>query len=115
MFPTSNTSRLILAVFWLVLIVQGACSQNATAQSVQNCKGPAELERALATQPSAAAYDALGAYFAQRKQYPCAVSAFQSALQLEPGSWEAHYNLGLAYLESGDAKGATREFRAAVG
>jgi len=41
-------------------------------------------------------------------------SAFQSALRLEPNSWEAHYNFGLAYLESGDAERATHEFRAAV-
>jgi hypothetical protein len=61
MLPTSNTGRLIWAVFWLVLIVQGACSQEAAAQSVQHCEGPAELERALAAQPLAAAYDALGA------------------------------------------------------
>src|SRR3979411_1198955 len=108
------TGRLISTISWLVLPLYGPCSRTIAPQRDPNCKGPAELEGTLAKQPSAEAYDALGAYFGQRKEFSCAFSAFQSALRLEPNSWEAHYNLGLAYLESGDAERATREFRAAV-
>src|SRR5437879_9601799 len=114
MLPMANAGKLISTVLWFFLVIQGSCSRTVAAQRDRNCKGPAELERALATQPSAAAYDALGAYFGQRKEFSCAFSAFQSALRLEPNSWEAHYNFGLAYLESGDAERATREFRASV-
>src|SRR5467141_3246365 len=110
----ARTGRLISTILWLVLALYGSCSRTIAAQRDPNCKRPAELARALAKQPSAAAYDALGAYFGQRKEFSCAFSAFQSALRLEPNSWEAHYNFGLAYLESGDAERATREFRAAV-
>src|SRR6266481_9111780 len=114
MFPAASTGRLISTILWFVIIMYGTCLRTAAAQRDQSCKRPAELERALAKQPSAAAYDALGAYFGQRKEFSCAFSAFQSALRLEPNSWEAHYNLGLAYLESGDAQRATREFRSVV-
>src|SRR5712675_975799 len=110
----ARTGRLISTILWLVLALYGSCSPIIAAQKDPNCKRPAELARALAKQPSAAAYDALGAYFGQRKEFSCAFSAFQSALRLEPNSWEAHYNLGLAYLESGDAQRATREFRSVV-
>src|SRR3981189_957596 len=110
----ARTGRLISTISWLVLALYGACSRTIAAQRDPNWKRPAELARALAKQPSAAAYDALGAYFGQRKEFSCAFSAFQSALRLEPNSWEAHYNFGLAYLESGDAQRATREFRSAV-
>ena len=82
--------------------------------SAPQCKGPAALEQAVATHPSAAAYDALGAYFGQRNQYPCAFAAFESAIRLEPNSWEAHFNLGLALLGNGSATRATHEFRAAL-
>src|SRR5260221_2444318 len=114
MLPAASTGRLISAILWFGLIVDGSCSRTVGAQRDQNCKRPAELERALSTRPSAAAFDALGAYFGHRKEFSCAFSAFQSALRLEPNSWEAHYNFGLAYLESGDAENAPREFRAAV-
>src|ERR1700731_861354 len=114
MFPTASTGRLISRILWLVPIIYGTCSPTVAAQRDPNCKQPAELARALAKQPSAAAYDALGAYFGQRKEFPCAFSAFQAAIRIEPNSWEAHYNFGLAYLESGDAGRASREFRVAV-
>ncbi|HMH01852.1 MAG TPA: tetratricopeptide repeat protein, partial [Terriglobales bacterium] len=65
--------------------------------------------------PSASVYDALGAYFGQRNQFTCALSAFESALRLEPNSWEAHYNFGLALLENGKSERAINELRAAVG
>src|SRR5260370_23369899 len=114
MHPMAGIATRISTILWVALILSCWCSQTSAGQNPPSCKGPAELERALAAQPSAAGYDALGADFAQRKQFSCAFSAFQSALRLEPNSWEAHYNLGLAYLESGDAQRATREFRSAV-
>src|SRR5690349_4190101 len=109
-----RTGKSISTIGCLLFIVHCLCPRTLAAQKNQNCEAPSELKRVVAKTPSAAAYDALGAYFAQHKQYSCAFSAFQSAIRLEPNSWEAHYNLGLAYLETSDPKRATREFRAAA-
>src|SRR5437764_13797989 len=82
-------------------------------QSAQ-CIGPSDLERAIQTNPSANAYNALGAWFAQRHQFACAIPAFDKAFQLSPNSWETHFNIGLALMESNDHQRAVSEFRLAV-
>jgi tetratricopeptide (TPR) repeat protein len=89
---------------------------NATlfAQMPAACKGPTELERVLATHPSAGAYDALGAYFGKRQQLSCAIAAFEAAVHQDPNSWEARFNLSLALLQKHDAARAARELRVAV-
>jgi lipoprotein NlpI len=63
------------------------CGLGFNAQADTTCKGPPELEKAISIRPSASAYDALGAYFGQRNQFTCALSAFESAVRLEPTSW----------------------------
>ena len=60
------------------------------------CKGPAEIERVIAAKPTVGAYNALGAWFAQRQQFTCAITAFESALQLDPANLDTHYNFGIA-------------------
>ena len=80
------------------------------AQSLP-CKGPSDLEQAIASNPSATNYNALGTYFAGLHQYPCAISAFESAIHLDPAAWEGPYNLGLALLSSGDSRRAVRATR----
>jgi tetratricopeptide (TPR) repeat protein len=85
----------------------------ASAQQNVSCNGPADLEHAIASRPSAAAYDALGAYFAGHHQLSCAIQSFESAVRLEPTSWEGHYDLGIALLTSRDLKGAAHELKAA--
>src|SRR2546421_12434849 len=84
------------------------------AQMPAACKGPTELERVLATHPSAGAYDALGAYFGQRQQLSCAIAAFEAAVRQDPNSWEARFNLALALLQKHEAARAARELRVAV-
>src|SRR5438128_4933445 len=84
------------------------------AQMPANCKGPGELEKVLASHPSAGAYDALGAYFGQRQQLSCAIAAFEAAVHQDPNSWEARFNLSLALLQKHDAARAARELRVAV-
>lgn len=90
-----------------------AC-QSLRAQNASTCKGPAELEDLLAIRPSAQAYDALGAAFAQKGQMACAMSAFQAATRIAPNSWEAHYNLAIALTNTDQLKGAEAELRLAV-
>jgi hypothetical protein len=74
------------------------CSSSISfaAQPASPCKGPAELKNAIAAHPTAAAYDALGAYFGRRNQMACALPAFKKAVELAPGSSEGHYDLGIA-------------------
>src|SRR5205823_10790277 len=84
------------------------------AQMPAACKGPTELEKVIATHPSAGAYDALGAYFGKRQQLSCAIAAFEAAVHQDPNSWEARFNLSLALLQKHDAARAARELRVAV-
>src|SRR5882672_2428889 len=109
-----RVSAVKITKLWVATCI---CSLTLAAQNPPanpKCKGPAPLEQAVASHPTAAAYDALGAYFGQHNRFPCAFAAFESAIRLEPNSWEAHFNLGLALLGNGDAARATREFRSAV-
>src|SRR5690242_12191887 len=84
------------------------------AQSSGRCEGPVELQGAISTRPTSAAYNALGAYFARRNEIPCAIAAFEKALKLNPKSWETHYNLGLALRSTGELKRAGSELQDAV-
>src|SRR3984893_6651294 len=84
------------------------------AQMPAACKGPAELEKVIATQPSAGVYDALGAYFGQQQQLSCAIATFEAAVHQDPNSWEARFNLSLALLQKHDPVRAARELRIAT-
>src|SRR5437660_12309729 len=97
MLPNPRQLSQAVLQIWLTAF----CGLGFSAEFGTTCKGPPELEKAISTRPSASAYDALGAYFGQRNQSTCALCAFESAVRLEPKSWEPHYNLGLALLESG--------------
>jgi tetratricopeptide (TPR) repeat protein len=95
---------------WAGLALSGcifcALSSRSVAQKAPACQGPAELEQALQSHPSAGAYDALGAYFGRQQKLSCAISAFESALRLEPNSWEARFNLSLALRANKRARGS---------
>lgn len=104
------SGRLVLG---LTLGVFCVASGTSSAQSVANCKGPADLERVVASRPSAAAYDALGAYFGKQNNLSCALSSFNSAIRLEPNSWEGHYDRAIALLASGKPASAAKDLRIA--
>jgi tetratricopeptide (TPR) repeat protein len=70
------------------------------------CTGPQLLQLRIQSHPDAAAYTELGKWFGEHKQYPCAVDAFRTGLQLEPGSADVAYLLGLTLYTTGDAKAA---------
>lgn len=111
--PTrADTHRIRRRIFGCLLIALSGCGCAFSDATDPRCTGPAELERIIASHPSSAAYDALGAYFGQQNQLSCAIAAFQSALKLAPESWEAHYNLAIALLDTGNAEHAVRELRA---
>src|SRR5215472_14457368 len=104
--------RPICVAVWLSL--SGLFVMPTSAQTLANCKGPAGLEQAVLREPTSGAYNALGAYFARRSQFSCAMRAFETALKLNPKSWEAHYNFGLALRSTGELKRAANELREAV-
>src|SRR2546426_10340146 len=105
-----------MATFLSFFLCVALCILCRESFSLENpsCRGPAELEKAIASQPSAGAYNALGAYFAQRNQFSCAISAFEKALQRDTDSWETRYNLSLALMQKGNQKRAAQELRQVV-
>lgn len=114
----SEPKRGLLRLSWNLLEAFFACvvlmtHAIAAAQSASPCHGPADIEKAIAAHPTAAAYDALGAHFANEQKFNCAISAFESAVKLDPGSWQGHYNLGIALFTSGKAQRAAVELGAA--
>jgi tetratricopeptide (TPR) repeat protein len=100
------------ARFWLgAFFITGSI---LSAQPAPSCNGPAEMERNLAAKPSPEAYNAKGAYFAEKKQLSCAIAAFESAIRLDPNSADSHFNLALALREKRELKRAIKELQAAV-
>src|SRR5438128_388019 len=98
--------------FRVLLAAGAAAGVSLWGQTPQPaCRGPEELTRAAKAKPSAGVYDALGAYFAEKGQMGCALASFRTAVKLEPGSNEAHYNLGVALLQTGDAAGAVQQLQ----
>ena len=106
--PASYIGKLSIAVL---------CSfpLTCTAQDASICKGPASLEQRLVSHPSPGDYEALGAWYATQRQFSCAAAAFESAIRLDPNSWQSHYDLGIALLSSGKINRAANELRTASG
>src|SRR5437660_5841252 len=113
-----QTMRLVRTWRWARIAccawVLQAFSAILFAQIPTACKGSTELEKVIATQPSAGVYDALGAYFGQRQQLSCAIAAFEAAVHQDPNSWEARFNLSLALLQKHEPARAARELKVAV-
>ncbi|MEO8657005.1 MAG: tetratricopeptide repeat protein [Bryobacteraceae bacterium] len=78
------------------------------------CDGPPALTSAIQTNSSARTHIALGVWFAERKQFLCAIDLFEAAVRVDPSSWEAHYDLALALLGAGRDDDAERHLRAAL-
>ena len=74
----------------------------------------AALLEIIRNHPTPGAFNTLGALYAQQGFSSCAVAAFEAALRLDSRNWEAHYNLGIARMHSGDRAHAKNEFRAAI-
>lgn len=78
------------------------------------CHGPDQLERDLHNRPSAKTWGSLGAWFGERQQFSCALSAFQSAVRADPQSADLQYLLGITYLSAGESQPAITELRLAA-
>jgi len=67
----------------------------------QRCDLQWVFEKAIATNPKVAGtYVAEGIYLHGIKRYGEAIKAYQHAIALDASSMNAHYNLGLAYLDT---------------
>ena len=64
------------------------------------CIGPQVLQTKVKLHPTADAWGQLGNWFGDQKQFPCAATAFKSAIRLSPKSAQYNYLLGLADYES---------------
>src|SRR5258708_28818374 len=91
------------------------CSTTLFAPAAtRKCVAPPNVEHALASNPSASAYVALGGYLGQNNDYACAIPAFRHALRLDPKSWQTRSYLGLALLASGENENAARELQTSL-
>ena len=98
----------------MALALPLVCGSRLWAQAPRVCTGPAGLEKIIAIRPSSGAYNALGAYFGQRRQLACAIKSFQSAIHLDQNSWESRFNLSLAYLANKQPEKAASELKMAI-
>jgi hypothetical protein len=86
----------------LLLMVQ-LCSE----YKQQACDLDLIFERAIAVNPDVAGtYTTQGVYLHRVKRYSDSIKSYQRALELDPDSMNAHYNIALAYLELKDYKRA---------
>jgi Flp pilus assembly protein TadD len=77
--------------------------------------GPASAPRqAIAPRSAAEWYERGRELASDSRNLPGAIEAYREALALEPQHAEAHYGLGLALLQSGDAEGAAAEIESAL-
>lgn len=72
------------------------------------------MQQKVHAHPSAQTFDELGAYFGQRKNFSCAISAFERSLTLNAGAAATHYHLALAFLASGDASRSAQHLTIAL-
>jgi tetratricopeptide (TPR) repeat protein len=85
-----------------------------TFQQVQVWRDSDTLWRyCLATDPSAIAYNNIGAMMAQQADLISAIEYFRRAVELDPGNGQAHNNFGNTLLHLEDWDAAAREFQAA--
>ena len=91
------------------ILPAGRCDATPTS-----CSESPELAARIRAHPDAQAWIDLGNWFGEHNQLGCAQQAFHSGLQLEPGSAQLNYLLGLSLYGSGDAEGAVAPLRRSV-
>jgi tetratricopeptide (TPR) repeat protein len=75
----------------------------------QSPRKPASGDRAAATQAVAD-----GARAQQAKEYPAAVTAYRKAIQLDPGFYDAYYNLGAVSVQTGNIAAGLSAYETAL-
>jgi tetratricopeptide (TPR) repeat protein len=80
-------------------------------QFAQSTDQGGELMQALKADGSAVSYARLGQFYLEGGEAGCALRAFQRAVSKDSSLWEAHYGLGLAFLQQGENPRAVEELR----
>jgi tetratricopeptide (TPR) repeat protein len=97
-------------IVWFALL---ACMAGAApARAV--CAGPHALEAKLKAHSTADLWAELGNWYGDQRQFTCAVTAFKSAVRLDPKSAQLNYLLGLAEYESEKFEDAVPPLRKSV-
>src|SRR5580692_3439322 len=78
------------------------------------CTAPKTLEDKIRLQPEGDTYAEIGNWFGDRKQYDCALEAFQKGLKLEPGSAKLYYLVGLTLYASGQPQDAVKALEQSI-
>ena len=79
-----------------------------------NYSGYCYFERAIRFKPEDATVRLIfGGYYSQQKKYEEAIAQMKTAVNLDPGYAEAHYNLGLLYEKNGTLEEAVQHAQVA--
>lgn len=108
--PTRLRMQLRIAISALCL---AALSQAGFA-APPACHGPQDLEMQAHAHPSTRTWGALGGWFGEQHNFACALSAFQTAVRLDPSSARMHYFLGVTLYSAGQVIASAGELRRSV-
>src|SRR4051812_26655421 len=82
------------------------CVMASPSFGADTCIPPPALKAKLQPKPTADAYEAIGTWFGERRQFPCAIDAYRAAVAMSPGSARLMYLLGLSLYSSGSTQEA---------
>lgn len=103
-----------MKVYLGVALALASAMGAASTQLPDECKLPAYAEQAIRNNPTGKLYGETGAWLVEQGDLKCALAAFEEAVRLEPGSPQAHYNLGAARARAEQLPAAAAEFRLAL-
>lgn len=104
--------RLLMAIFWILILL---FSVRTTVRN-RDWKSHESLWIAtVKTSPtSPKAWNNMGDVYAQRKDFPASIEAFQRAIELRPNYVDPHHNIGVSYLQMGEYDKAIAWFEKAI-
>lgn len=93
---------------------KGARGAGLKPQAGAACHGPAVLVEKLKARPSTENFVQLGSWYADHKQFDCAIATFRAGTKSNPKSAQLHYLIGLADMAGEHASDALPELQRAV-
>jgi Flp pilus assembly protein TadD len=93
----------------LLCLASGLLLAASSLLCAENCTPPESMKAKLQDKPSAAVFNELGVWFAEKEQYACAANAFATSLQKDPEQPDAAhvvFMFGVSLYFSGDTKEA---------
>ena len=96
------------------LVIGLLITSSALLVAQPRCEPPALLKSALASDPSAGVYNALGSTFAEKGLTECASEAFEKSIEIDAEYWEPRFNLGLLLAKTGRPNEAAKQLEVAT-